>query len=123
MNADCDHSLDSLLALDGTVMFVDAGGNYSVKFVVKRTEATAERPHGLSYSLTLHGRDGERIVGFDNAHVVSEGSGPGKRRSKEFDHKHVGSRVRRYEYSDAAALLADFWEAVDAALQMEGVLK
>jgi len=24
-------------------------------------------PHGLDYSLTLHGPDGERLVGFDNA--------------------------------------------------------
>lgn len=94
-----------------------------MKFVVKRIVSTAERPHGLSHSLTLHGQDGDRIVGFDNAHVVSEGSGPGKRRRTEFDHKHVGSRVRVYEYSDAAALLEDFWSAVDAALKKEGVLK
>ncbi len=78
-----------------------------MKFVVKRIAATAERPYGLSYSLTLHGWNGSRIVGFDNAHVVSEASGLGKRKAVEFDHKHVGSRVRVYEYSDAA-LLEDF---------------
>jgi hypothetical protein len=30
-----------------------------------------ERPHGLRYSLTLHGPGGKRLVGFDNAHGVA----------------------------------------------------
>jgi uncharacterized protein DUF6516 len=123
MSKQRDHGLDSLLELDGLVLFVDEAGNYSVKFVVKVTEVTTQRPHGLSYSLTLHGKNGERIVGFDNAHTVSEGSGPGKRQKAAYDHKHVGGRVRAYEYADAASLLEDFWVAVDAALKKEGVLK
>lgn len=118
-----DHGLDSLLELDGLVLFVDEAGNYSVKFVVKATEVTAQRPHGLNYSLTLHGKKGERIIGFDNAHTVSEGTGPGKKRNAAYDHKHVGGRVRAYEYADAASLLEDFWGAVDGALKKEGVLK
>ena len=41
-----------------------------VRFVVSRTEVTEARPHGLSYSLTLHDRSGRRLMGFDNAHAV-----------------------------------------------------
>jgi hypothetical protein len=37
---------------------------------------TPERPHGLKYSLTLHAEDGARLLGFDNAHRITEGSGP-----------------------------------------------
>ena len=46
-----DPGLDTLLDLHGQTLFVDDIGHW-VKFVVVRTEATAERPHGLSYSLT-----------------------------------------------------------------------
>ena len=70
-----------LLALHGQTLFVDEVGHW-VKFVVVRTEATAERLHGLSYSLTLHALhtpDVERLVGFDNAHALREGRGPGRR--------------------------------------------
>jgi hypothetical protein len=30
--------------------------------------------------------------------------------------------IRPYEYQDAATLLADFWEAVDAVLRERGVI-
>ena len=89
----------------------------AVKFEVKRTEASAERPHGLDYSLTLHDPKGERLLGFDNAHAVREGSGPGARTRIEYDHKHKGERVRLYEYEDAATLLGDFWDEVDGILK------
>ena len=53
-----------------------------------------ERPHGLNYSLTLHDDEGERLLGFDNAHAIREGSGPGARTRNEYDHKHSGEQVR-----------------------------
>ncbi len=65
-----DHSLDMLLDLDGQVLVVDPEGNYWVRFVVRRVPVTERRPHGLAYSLSLHGPNGERLVGFDNAHAV-----------------------------------------------------
>ena len=65
-----DHGLDTLLDLDGQVYVVDPTSNHWVKFSVKRVEPSGERSHGLSYSLTLHAEDGERLVGFDNAHHV-----------------------------------------------------
>jgi hypothetical protein len=118
-----DSSLDTLLDLDGVTLFVDEAGRYWVQFVVRRTDVTSERPHGLSYSLTLHGPNGERLVGFDNAHPVTAGRGPGRSRRREHDHKHRLRTVRAYEYSDAAALLGDFWAEVDSVLREKGVLR
>ena len=62
-----DPSLDTLLDLDGQVLVVDPDGKHWVRFVVTRVVVSPEKPHGLDYSLTLHGPEGERLVGFDNA--------------------------------------------------------
>ncbi len=117
-----DHGLDTLLDLDGLIMVVDAAGKHWVKFVVKKVDPSPERPHGLSYSLTLHDETGARLVGFDNAHPVSTGSGPGKRTPKPHDHQHRIRTVKPYDYSDAATLLMAFWAEVDRVLQEKGVL-
>lgn len=114
---DRDASLDNLLFLDGERFVIDADGKCWVRFEVKQYEVTAERPHGLKYSLTLHDEDGERLLGFDNAHLVREGSGPGARTRIEYDHKHSGERIRFYVYEDAATLLANFWTEVEMILQ------
>jgi hypothetical protein len=113
---DRDPGLDTLLDLDGQTLFVDEIGHW-VKFIVQRTEVKPERPHGLSYSLTLHAPDGDRLVGFDNAHPVQERRGPGTRRRGEGDHRHRRRAIRPYQYKDAATLLEDFWKEVDAVLQ------
>jgi len=122
MNAEYDSSLDNLLELDGISFFVDEAGRYTVKFVVHRVPVSEERPHGLNYSLTLHGEDGERFVGFDNAHPIRTKSGPAGKRSKVRDHKHKLKSVSPYEYKNAATLLADFWEQVDSVLKEKGVI-
>lgn len=113
-----DPTLDTLLDLDGQVLVVDPGGTYWVRFVVTRVPASPEKPHGLDYSLTLHGRGGERLVGFDNAHPVAK-----RKRGEPQDHRHRLRTIRPYEYRDAAALLADFWETVDAVLREAGVIR
>jgi hypothetical protein len=122
MSVDKDPALDALLALDGVTFFADSEGRYRVRFVVRRVEVSEERPHGLNYSLTLHDEAGERLVGFDNAHPVSAGRGPARRVRAARDHRHRMHTVRPYEYKDAASLLADFWEQVDAVLKERGVL-
>jgi hypothetical protein len=66
-----DPTLDVLLDLDGQVLVVDPKGGHWVRFVVTRVPMSTEKPHGLDYSLTLHGPEGERLVGFDNAHPVA----------------------------------------------------
>jgi hypothetical protein len=112
-----DTSLDTLLDLDGQVLVVDPEGGYWVRFVVTRVPSSSEKPFGLDYSLTLHGPDGERLVGFDNAHPVGR-----QRRGDPQDHRHSLRRVRPYDYQDAATLLADFWTEVDAVLKERGIL-
>src|SRR5436305_15259599 len=111
-----DHSLDTLLLLDGETFVIEAKGACWVRFVVKQIEPTSARPHGLRYSLTLHNASGKRLLGFDNAHAIQELSGPGASTRIEFDHKHVGKRIRFYQYRDAVTLLSDFWSAVEDAL-------
>jgi len=112
-----DPALDTLLDLNGLTFVVDPDGGHWVRFVVNRVPFTPEKPHGLDYSLTLHGRNGQRLVGFDNAHPVG-----GKKRGRPQDHRHRVRAVRPYEYRDTAALLADFWREVDAVLKERGVL-
>ena len=110
-----DPVLDALLELDGQILVIDGG--FWVRFVATRVPVSPEKPHGLDYSLTLHASDGERLVGFDNAHPV------GHRKRKANDHRHRLRRTRTYEYQDAATLLADFWTAVDAMLRDKGVIR
>ena len=118
---DRDAGLDTLLDLHGQTLFVDELGHW-VKFIVLRTDVTAERPHGLNYSLTLHAPDGKRLVGFDNAHPVRERRGPGTRRRIEGDHRHRLRNIGPYDYTNAATLLEDFWKEVDAVLRERGAL-
>jgi hypothetical protein len=73
-------------------------------------------PHGLKYTLMLLNAKGDRIVCFDNAHAVKKGSGSGKKRTKRFDHKHIGNRITPYYFKDAMTLLNDFWAEVDKRL-------
>ncbi len=116
-----DPCLDTLLLLDGDVFVIDEDGGHWVKFEVKRVEETPERPHGLRYSLTLHRKEGARLVGFDNAHSVAAGEGPGAAKPQAYDHRHRLRTVRSYEYESAADLLADFWKEVEAVLAERGV--
>ena len=117
MTAPPDPSLDTLLDLDGQVLVVDPEAGHWVRFVVTRVPVSPEKPHGLDYSLTLHGPDGERLVGFDNAHRVARQELGGPQ-----DHRHRLRTIKVYEYRDAAGLLADFWNAVDSVLRERGVI-
>lgn len=110
-----DPGLDTLLLLDGERFVIE--GEFWVRFEVKQVPPSPEKPHGLDYSLTLHDSTNRRLLGFDNAHPIREGSGPGARTRIEYDHQHKGKRVRFYEYSNAFDLLTDFWNEVDLILK------
>jgi hypothetical protein len=64
----------------------------------------------------MHGPDGERLVGFDNAHQVT-----GQGRSTAKDHRHRLRAVKSYEYTDAGTLLAAFWSEVESLMRERGV--
>lgn len=113
-----DAGLEGLLDLDGE-LFPMPDGTWC-KFVVSRTEPTPERPAGIRYSLTYHGVDGRRILGFDNAHAVAAG-----RRAKlgdAVDHRHrwPGDRGLPYRYESADKLYADFTSAVNRYIKEKG---
>jgi hypothetical protein len=117
MTKKIDFRADCLLALDGDRYFLDERGELEVIFKVARTIVTPEVPHGLKYSLVLLNHNGDRIVGFDNAHATTAGSGPGKKRLKHYDHKHIGNKVTPYEFKDTLTLVQDFWREVDKRVQ------
>jgi hypothetical protein len=62
-------------------------------------EPETGRAHGLKYSL-FYGRDGERIVGYDN----ERGKG---------DHRHYRHTERPYQFIDVETLVADFLRDVE----------
>jgi hypothetical protein len=119
---DNEHTLEFLLDFDGRVHWY--AGGYWVKFEIRRVDATAVRPHGLSYSFTLHGPDNERLIGFDNAHAVAP-TGGRYRKSKVIatDHWHrtEDDRGRPYAFKDAATLIDDFFGEVERVLTERGI--
>jgi hypothetical protein len=59
-----DISLDTLLELDGQVLVIDPETKHWVRFVVSRVPVSEAKPHGLDYSLTLHGRQWRTFGGI-----------------------------------------------------------
>jgi hypothetical protein len=116
-----EYGLEFLLAFDGRIHHLEEG--YWIKFEIERVKPTKERPHGLSYSFTLHGPDGVRLVGFDNAHGVSARGGRFKRKPPASDHWHRTETDpgRPYEFKDAETLIDDFFDEVERVLNERGV--
>ena len=108
-----DHELAFLLSLDGYEYRFAAG--YRVRFEAREIKATAGRPHGIKYSLTLHDPERRRIFGLDNAHRSG--------RRRQFDHRHLygGSKIVGYAYRGPVALLDDFYREVERILGERGV--
>jgi hypothetical protein len=116
-----EHTLEFLLGFDGRIHYLEEG--YWLKFEVKRTEATPERPHGLRYSFTLHDPNGNRLVGFDNAHSVPPRGSRFRKPDAEHDHWHRAGndKGRPYAFTTAEQLLADFETEVERVLAERGV--
>lgn len=115
-----EHTLAFLLAFDGRVHHLEGG--YWLEFEIRQVEPTPERPHGLVYSFTLHDPHGKRVVGFDNAHRVRTRTRNGGRLpTADHWHRSAGDRGRPYRFIDAATLIDDFFDAVEAVLAERGV--
>ena len=116
-----EHQLEFLLAFDGRIHHLEAG--YWLKFRIKRSEIDEKRPHGLSYSFTLHEPSGRRLVGFDNAHGVAGAGARFGKRPEAHDHWHrsVDDPGRPYRFIDAETLIDDFFAAVERTLREHGV--
>lgn len=107
-----DHGRFFLLDLDGERFVLEQG--YWVKFEVRRVRESRHIPHGIRYSLTLHDRANQRILGYDNAHTISSDSRTGKADMR--DHKHLGRSVENYKYTSAFTLLKDFFQDVNRVI-------
>ena len=116
-----DHGLEFLLAFDGRIHHFEKG--YWLKFEIGRVKATTSRPHGLSYSFTLHAPGGTRLVGFDNAHDVPARGSAFKRPADATDHWHRTEKDpgRPYRFKDAETLIEDFFDEVERVLRERGV--
>jgi hypothetical protein len=116
MTKEKDSSLAALPNLDDEIFPMNNG--CWVKFEAKATPPSKEMPHGIKYSLTLHDRMNNRVVGFDNAHAVT----PRKRkgfsgRKITWDHVHRLQKIESYSFESVGQLLEDFWKAVDEYLK------
>lgn len=69
-----DKTLENLLELDGVRFVIDEKLGLWVKFEVRKVQIHKHRPHGIKYSLTLHDRYNNRLLGFDNAHSIKKNS-------------------------------------------------
>jgi hypothetical protein len=116
-----DHGLEFLLAFHGRIHFLERG--YWLKFEIQEVEATKERPHGLSYSFTMHAPDGSRLVGFDNAHQVRPKGArfKGKRVTGDHWHRTKQDRGRPYSFKDTITLLEDFFSEVERVARDRGI--
>ena len=116
-----EHTIEFLLGFDGRVHHLKQG--YWLKFEIKRVDATPERPNGLRYAFTLHGPDGNRLIGFDNAHGVDH---PGSRfRPPRIEHDHwhrtVDDPGKPYAFVSAVQFLTDFFAEVQRVLAERGI--
>lgn len=117
-----DGELELLLALDGAVFEMASGG--VVEFTARRTAATPERPHGVSYALVLRAKSGgPPWVRFDNAPAADEKSRGYRMNRAAYDHWHrtPKDRGRPYNFTTAAQLLDDFWREVKRTFDEKGI--
>lgn len=105
-NQDNDPGIDILLDLDGEEFHDDRG--YWTKFEVRLVEANDTIPHGIRYSLTFHDKNGERIIGFDNAHGIKPKRKKFQARKTTWDHKHNRERTTNYEFNSQDNCLRTF---------------
>lgn len=99
---------------------MEVGDGWWIKITARTVPKTEDRPHGIDYSLTLHDPDDQRRLGYDNAHIIKIGTGPGAKKSDTKDHTHKGERVVPYDFKSPEQLLVDFWADVDK-IQKGGV--
>jgi len=114
-----DHALENLLELEGTRFVIDEERGLWVKFDVKLITPTSIRPHGIRYSLSLHDRHNNRMMGFDNAHAIEHGGKVNVAPIRTYDHWHrdQDDKGRPYAFVNAGKLLEDFWVEVDKAIK------
>ncbi len=89
---------------------MDSG--YWVKFEAKIVDTSLSVPHGIKYSLTLHNKRNNRVIGYDNAHSFKPKKKYGAKK-ETYDHIHKQMNIVSYEFESAEQLLEDFWKSVE----------
>ena len=115
-----EQTILTLAGYDGLIYTLTCG--YWLKFEVLAVDVSDVVPHGVRYSFTMHRPDGERVLGFDNAHVVPHAGSRFIAPPVESDHWHRAEtdEGRPYLFVSADQLIADFFEAVVAKLTALG---
>jgi hypothetical protein len=60
--------LENLWMMHEEIFPMDNG--YWTKIEAWETSVTKQLPHGIRYSLTLHDIKNDRVLGYDNAHLI-----------------------------------------------------
>lgn len=113
-----DAGIDTLTDLNGNIVQQERG--YWVEIHAWRVESTVSIPHGVRYALTLHEQNGDRVMGYDNAHAVKPSSRfkyAGQVLPYDHKHRHISDKGVPYEFKDAYQLLQDFFADVDRVLK------
>ena len=106
-----------LWLIDTTIYRLTCG--WALVMRVELCEATAGKPHGLSYGMILNDEKGHRILGLDNSHAFD-----GAHLDDPFDHEHLPGKIGQrfpYAFKHGGQLMTDFFERVEAQCQIMGV--
>ena len=116
-----EYALEWMQAYDGRKHVLESG--HFLKFEVRCVCKSERVPHGIAYSFTLHARNGQRLLGFDNAHPVAHQGGRFVRPPAASDHWHRNSDDggRPYAFVSVERLLEDYFAAVEQTLKTLGV--
>jgi len=104
------NDLENLLNLNGEIFPMDNG--YWVKFEAKKVPKSIAIPHGVKYSLTLHDKKNQRVIGYDNAHSFKSSKKYGVKK-ETYDHIHKQMDIVAYEFETASQLIEDFWKSAE----------
>src|SRR3989338_4369566 len=99
-----EHELESLLDLDGLRYLIDEYLGLWVKLDAKRVVPSLHRPQGIKYSFSLHNKENQRLMGFDNAHAIET-----KYKIYDHWHQHAKDEGQYYAFTTPAQLIEDFW--------------
>jgi len=102
--------LENLLNLHGETFRMDNG--YWVKFEAHKVVPSVAMPNGVKYSLTLHDKTNQRVIGYDNAHSYKSSKKYGATK-ETYDHIHKRMDIIPYEFESAGQLIEDFWKTAE----------
>jgi len=103
-------------AFDGQTHWFDQGYHATFRFWLAKSKV--QRTHPYRYELVLHDPNGNRIMGYDNAHPVRWKSGQFTQQSKSPDHFHRdrSDKGRPYVFVSLTQLLEDFYQRAEKIL-------